>query len=249
MRRETYAIVVRFSEADEPRIEAAAAAHFNDNKSRMLRTALELLLIDIEAGTYPPRPAPRAYSAGAPRQNKPDAHVADPPHALPLWAPPVAADSLVEPRLAPAGDTLMANPTFGEWLRTKLEHRHWSQAELVRRANVSSGTVSNWILEKRLPDPISCETIANAFDIPIAEVLNAAGYPLDAADTRQIDLADDHLTDVIMLAFGRLSPVAKQRLLDTITEALTTHYESASEDPDQGIPLALHQRDGRHKER
>lgn len=141
----------------------------------------------------------------------------------------------------------MANPTFGEWLRTHLEHRHWSQRELVRRGNLSSGTVSNWVLEKRLPDPISCEAIALALDIPLVEVLNAAGYPVDENDARRIDIADDQITAVIMFAVHRLSPQAKSRLINNLQESLRVHYDEANENPEEGIPHAARQRDGRRK--
>jgi transcriptional regulator with XRE-family HTH domain len=161
-------------------------------------------------------------------------------------SPDAIDDDRVTDRL-PIKEAPVANPTFGEWLRTKLDHRHWSQAELVRRANISSGTVSNWILEKRVPDPISCESIALAMDLPLAEVLNAAGYPVSEEDARAIDIADDHLTDTILFAFARLSPVAKNRLLRTITDSLTMHFEAASEDPTKEIPNAARIRDGRHK--
>jgi hypothetical protein len=72
MRRNQLAIVVRVPETEEDRITAAAEAHFSGNKSFMLRTALELLLVDIEAGTYPPKPTARTYAARRARIHRDD---------------------------------------------------------------------------------------------------------------------------------------------------------------------------------
>lgn len=75
----------------------------------------------------------------------------------------------------------MATTSFGRYLKTLLDRRHWSQTDLANRIGVSKGTVSRWITDERVPDTTSCDLLADAFLVPIDDVLIAAGHrPPDA---------------------------------------------------------------------
>ena len=79
---------------------------------------------------------------------------------------------------------------FGEWLKTTLKERGWTQGELSRRAQVSRSAVSNIIAKRRLPSPETAVQIANALNMPPETVMRQAGYlpdvEADSATTRQI---------------------------------------------------------------
>src|ERR687898_582918 len=46
---------------------------------------------------------------------------------------------------------------FVEWLRGQLRRRGWNAAELARRLQVPSGTISRWMTGERQPSPRSCD--------------------------------------------------------------------------------------------
>jgi transcriptional regulator with XRE-family HTH domain len=79
----------------------------------------------------------------------------------------------------------MSEAYFSPWFRRQLRLRDWSQAVFVRRTGVSSGTVSQWATGRRRPDPASCDLIAEAFAVPLDEVLRVAGHR--PADERSPD--------------------------------------------------------------
>jgi transcriptional regulator with XRE-family HTH domain len=65
---------------------------------------------------------------------------------------------------------------FGAWLESQLIARDMSQAELARRMAASAGTISHWIHNLRSPMPSSCRELARVLNVPLDEVLAAAGY-------------------------------------------------------------------------
>lgn len=65
---------------------------------------------------------------------------------------------------------------FGDWLKTQLQRREMTQADLARRADLPTSTVSNWITGRRIPDPKACDTISDALFVPLDEVLAVAGH-------------------------------------------------------------------------
>lgn len=74
---------------------------------------------------------------------------------------------------------------FGEWLRQELDKRGLSQADFARRVGTSPGLVSNWINNRRVPDPASAERIADGLSMNPDVVLAAAGHrPLRDAPRR-----------------------------------------------------------------
>jgi len=81
----------------------------------------------------------------------------------------------------------MSTETFGSWLQRQLDRREWKQSDFARRAKVSTSAVSYYISGARLPDPITCDRIADVLDADRDLVLALAGHrppdqPLDPDD-------------------------------------------------------------------
>lgn len=82
--------------------------------------------------------------------------------------------------------------SFGRWLRSEIEESGHDPAWLARTIGVSSGTVSNWLMDKRRPEAESCEAIAHALDIEPEIVLQRAGRlkrPTISPQTSEINQA------------------------------------------------------------
>lgn len=70
----------------------------------------------------------------------------------------------------------MSGEHFRTWFQRQLRLRNWKQADFVRYSGFSSSTVSQWANGRRVPDPDSCDTIADTFSLPFNEVLRVAGH-------------------------------------------------------------------------
>lgn len=66
--------------------------------------------------------------------------------------------------------------TFGVWLRREIRRAGINQTELARRVGTSGGTVSMWAHDQRVPDPGSCDRIADALGVDLDLVLFYAGH-------------------------------------------------------------------------
>lgn len=84
---------------------------------------------------------------------------------------------------------------FGHWLQRQLDRRGWRQAELARRIPISSGAVSHWIRNERIPDPESCDRIADVLGVDVDLVLTLAGH---RPATEPID-PDDPVTELVSM--------------------------------------------------
>lgn len=77
--------------------------------------------------------------------------------------------------------------TFGEWLKHQLARRQISQAEFARRTGVTATAVSLWLADKRKPDALSCDKIAEALFVSRDEVLARAGLrPVEHDDPEHV---------------------------------------------------------------
>lgn len=65
---------------------------------------------------------------------------------------------------------------FAQWFVAQLRRREWNQSDFARRTDVPQTTVSAWSRGIRLPDPASCDKIADAFLLPLDDVLVRAGH-------------------------------------------------------------------------
>ena len=63
---------------------------------------------------------------------------------------------------------------FVEWVNQEIAERGWSLRELARRAEISAGTLSEILNEKRGIGPEYCIGLARAFRVPPEEVFRRA---------------------------------------------------------------------------
>lgn len=84
----------------------------------------------------------------------------------------------------------MTNKEFGEWLLGRLRRREWNLSDLARAMDRSPSMVSRWSRGERLPDPRSCDLLADALGLDRDEVLARAGHrpeadPIPMGDPRR----------------------------------------------------------------
>ena len=65
--------------------------------------------------------------------------------------------------------------TFSAWVYAEIDKRGWKASDLARAANVSKGTVSDILNERRRPGLDVCVAIARALKCPPEDVLRIAG--------------------------------------------------------------------------
>jgi len=65
---------------------------------------------------------------------------------------------------------------FGTWLDRQLIRRELSKSDFARAINRTPARVSEWVLGRRVPDPASCEVIADALRMDLDLVLWQAGH-------------------------------------------------------------------------
>jgi transcriptional regulator with XRE-family HTH domain len=68
------------------------------------------------------------------------------------------------------------SPEFSGWVRQQLRRRQWNDAELARRLDMPSGTISRWLRGERQPSTRSCDLIADVFGVDVDLVLTLAGH-------------------------------------------------------------------------
>ncbi len=76
---------------------------------------------------------------------------------------------------------------FGDWLLKELEHRNWSQSDLVKAAGISRGTLSNIISGTRGIGEKSLIAIANALNISPITLFRKAGLLPEAGELVAFD--------------------------------------------------------------
>lgn len=70
---------------------------------------------------------------------------------------------------------------FPLWLRSRIDERGWTIAQLAEAMGVSNGLISRWMQGKHQPSRKSLVQVARALEVSKEEVLIAAGY-LDEND-------------------------------------------------------------------
>lgn len=107
--------------------------------------------------------------------------------------------------------TIMSD--FVPWLNDQLNERGWSYNELARRADVSGGSISHIMNQRKNPGYDVCVGIARALEIPPENVLRRAGLlpalPPEVEEEREM----------VALA-RRLSGQARQVILTTMRSLL-----------------------------
>lgn len=65
---------------------------------------------------------------------------------------------------------------LAQWLGRQLRRHEWTQADLSRKSGLSQGRISDWLAGKRLPNPESCDKLADALGDDPDYVLKLAGH-------------------------------------------------------------------------
>jgi len=73
-----------------------------------------------------------------------------------------------------------------------------NQTEFAHKVGTSTGTVSMWVMGKRIPDPASCDRIADALGIDLDIVLYQAGHRPQATPPSTPDPSDPR-TEILRL--------------------------------------------------
>lgn len=79
---------------------------------------------------------------------------------------------------------------FGQWLASRMQAREWNNSDLARRLGTAPSVVSRWVRGDRVPDPASCDRIADVLGVDVDLVLTLAGHrpavePLAPDDERR----------------------------------------------------------------
>ncbi|HCW51046.1 MAG TPA: hypothetical protein DGR79_03115 [Clostridiales bacterium] len=103
----------------------------------------------------------------------------------------------------------MAEAGFGERLKTLLEERDMTQAELARTLHLGKSTVSQYISGVRSPDLGTVRKIAEFFSVSI-------DYLIGRTDVRWPALLKDADVQLLIDRTGELTPAQRRRLLEFI---------------------------------
>lgn len=104
----------------------------------------------------------------------------------------------------PIVSSILANPwfngpmsselgPFGDWLKSVMERRGWANKDLAAALDTDSGTVSRWRNNRRVPDPASCELLAEALGVDPDIVLVRAGHRKPRRPVEEYDVTEDML--------------------------------------------------------
>lgn len=104
--------------------------------------------------------------------------------------------------------------TFSTWLLHELNRRGWSQADLARKAYMTTSTVSNLLNGRRQVGLGTANSPAKAFRVPVPEILSVAGLipkiPESTAEEEQLlylfrQMTEDQRRDLLLYADFKLS--------------------------------------------
>jgi transcriptional regulator with XRE-family HTH domain len=72
-------------------------------------------------------------------------------------------------------EMILNTTNFPDWLKSELDKRHWSQADLAYSAGISRAVVNKLLNRKTYPQPDTLQAIARALKVPVETVYRAAG--------------------------------------------------------------------------
>lgn len=70
----------------------------------------------------------------------------------------------------------MSKGQFADWFRRQLDRREWNMSDFARRSDISPSVVGRWARGERIPEPASCDVIADVFGVDVDTVLTLAGH-------------------------------------------------------------------------
>ena len=107
---------------------------------------------------------------------------------------------------------------FAKWFQRQLDRRELTRSDFARAVDKAPARVSEWANGKRIPDPTSCDLIADALGVDLDVVLFQAGHrpmtqPVSPDDPR----VDIHgLVDRVTWTPGNVKMIT--RILRTMLE-------------------------------
>jgi len=111
---------------------------------------------------------------------------------------------------------------FATWFHGQLLYREMSPADFARRTEIKPQTISKWLLGERVPSPLYCDLIADAFLLDPDIVLDVAGHrpmpkPVDPDDPKveilglvdRVDWSSERNVRLVRSLLGELIREAK----------------------------------------
>ena len=125
--------------------------------------------------------------------------------------------------------------SFGRWVEHEYGQRQLSQRKFAGLIGVSHSTISTWINKGRQPERYTCYRIAEVLGLDASEVLERAGYAVDAPLEVQ-DTTEPGTESPAILLYGggkNLAQRQKDELARRVAEAVEQYWaELESKDTD-----------------
>lgn len=96
--------------------------------------------------------------------------------------------------------------SFGGFLRRKLAEAGLTQSQACRRLGITSGMMSNWVNNKRVPEPNNVDQLARLLAVDPNEMQTRAGY----RERRDTDL---HPMRAELLEMARQLPLSEAEIV------------------------------------
>lgn len=102
---------------------------------------------------------------------------------------------------------------FGKWIQNEINRRGWTQSDLARESGLHTAAVSYLIGGSRKIGLSSAIGLSKAFNMPLEEILVAAGFMpwLEINSTKEAAL---------LQTFRRLTPQEQDRAIDYLEAVL-----------------------------
>ncbi len=119
----------------------------------------------------------------------------------------------------------MIRKTFFDWILEERDKRHWNDAELATRAEISHSNLSQIMSGQRNVTFDFCVGIARAFRIRPEQVLYRSGLLKEPAIKRD-QLTDD---EIDLILNRRRLPIEHQIALDNVAKGLADRFGQPEE--------------------
>lgn len=127
---------------------------------------------------------------------------------------------------------MSGSETFAEWLTALMEARGITREDIMSATHASQPTVSRWLSGGR-PKLEYCLGISRAFQVPLVEVIQKAGYPVDGVPEYEQERTSGRelLSPSVELAAKRMERLApgQRRLINHLMD----EFEKSQEPSDQ----------------